>query len=148
MKNSQLKVKASVTQLHPTLCNPMDCSLPGFVHGIFQARVVGQIAIPFSRGSSHPGIDPCELRIILNDDVQLSRYEYDFYLLYPPHPQGRDTHTKLSQRGVKWACGKGGQAGRAGSIKRRLMAVVLIHGKHPPPPARLKALFKRSANEV
>ena len=25
----------------PTLCNPMDCSLPGsFIHGIFQARVL------------------------------------------------------------------------------------------------------------
>ena len=31
----------------------MDCSLPGFsVHGIFQARTLERIAIPFSRGSS------------------------------------------------------------------------------------------------
>ena len=36
-----------------TLCNPMDCSLPGsFVHGILQARILGRVAIPFSRGSS------------------------------------------------------------------------------------------------
>ena len=29
-------------QLCPTLCNPMDCSLPGTsVHGIFQARILG-----------------------------------------------------------------------------------------------------------
>ena len=35
-----------------TLCNPMDCSLPGsFVHGVFQARVLEGIAISFSRGS-------------------------------------------------------------------------------------------------
>ena len=36
-----------------TLCNPMDCSLPGSsVHGIFQAIVLEWIAISFSRGSS------------------------------------------------------------------------------------------------
>ena len=33
----------------PTLSDPMDCSLPGSsVHGIFQARVLGWIAISFS----------------------------------------------------------------------------------------------------
>ena len=32
----------------PTLCNPMDCSLPGSsVHGISQARTPEQVAIPF-----------------------------------------------------------------------------------------------------
>ena len=36
-----------------TLCNPMDSSLPGFsVHGIFRARILEWVAIPFSRGSS------------------------------------------------------------------------------------------------
>ena len=34
----------SVAQSCPTLCDPMDYSLPGFsVHGIFQARVLDQI---------------------------------------------------------------------------------------------------------
>ena len=37
----------------------MDCSLPGSsVHGILQARRVEWVAIPFSRGSSDPGIEP------------------------------------------------------------------------------------------
>ena len=37
----------------PTLCDPMDYSLPGSaVHGIFQAIVLEWIAISFSRGSS------------------------------------------------------------------------------------------------
>ena len=37
----------------PTLCDPMDCSLPGSsIHGIFQARVLEWIAISFSRRSS------------------------------------------------------------------------------------------------
>ena len=42
-----------VAQSCQTLCDPMDCSLPGSsVHGIFQARVLEWIAISFSRGSS------------------------------------------------------------------------------------------------
>ena len=42
-----------VAQLHPTLCDPMDCSLPSSsVHGILQARILEWVAIPFSRGSS------------------------------------------------------------------------------------------------
>ena len=44
-----------VTQLHPTLWDPMDCSPPGSsVHGISQARIREWVAIPFSRGSSWP----------------------------------------------------------------------------------------------
>ena len=36
-----------------TLCDPMDCSLPGSsVHGIPRARKLEWVAIPFSRGSS------------------------------------------------------------------------------------------------
>ena len=38
-----------VFQSCPTLCNPMDCSLPGFsVHGILQARTLEWVAISFS----------------------------------------------------------------------------------------------------
>ena len=36
-----------------TLCDPVDCSLPGSsVHGMLQARVLEWVAILFSRGSS------------------------------------------------------------------------------------------------
>ena len=38
-----------------TLCDPVDCSLPGSsVHGILQARILEWVAIAFSRGSSRP----------------------------------------------------------------------------------------------
>ena len=38
-----------VAQLCPTLCNPMDCRLPGSsIHGIFQARILEWVAISFS----------------------------------------------------------------------------------------------------
>ena len=47
------KVKVLVIQSCPTLCDPMDCSLPGSsVHGFLQARILEWVAIPFSRESS------------------------------------------------------------------------------------------------
>ena len=50
-----VKSESEVTQSCPTLCDPMNCSLPGSsVHGIFQARVLEWVAIAFSRGSSGP----------------------------------------------------------------------------------------------
>ena len=43
----------SAVQLCLTLCNPMDCSLPGSsAHGIFQARILELGAISYSRRSS------------------------------------------------------------------------------------------------
>ena len=43
----------SVTQLCPTLCDPMNCSLQGAsVHGIFQARILELVALSYSRVSS------------------------------------------------------------------------------------------------
>ena len=51
----QPESESEVAQSCPTLCYPMDCSLPGSsVHGIFQATVLEWIAISFSRGSSQP----------------------------------------------------------------------------------------------
>ena len=45
----EVKSKSEVTQLCPTLYDPMDCSPPGSsVHGIFQARVLEWGAIAFS----------------------------------------------------------------------------------------------------
>ena len=41
-----------------TLCDPRDCSLPGYsVYGISQARILEWVAISFSQGDlPHPGI--------------------------------------------------------------------------------------------
>ena len=42
-----------VTKSCPILCDPMDCSPPGFpFHGISQARALERTAVSFSRGSS------------------------------------------------------------------------------------------------
>ena len=50
---------AKSLQLCRTLCDPMDCSLPGFsVHGILQARVLEWV-LPFpTRDLPHPEIEP------------------------------------------------------------------------------------------
>ena len=45
----EVKSESEVAQSCPTLCDPMDCSLPGSsIHGIFQARVLEWVAIAFS----------------------------------------------------------------------------------------------------
>ena len=50
-----LKSKVLGAQLCLTLCDPMDCSPPGFsVPGILQARILEWVAVPSSRGSSQP----------------------------------------------------------------------------------------------
>ena len=60
-----LGVKVKVTQLCPTLCDPMDYT----VHGILQARILEWIAVPFSRGSSQP-----------RDGTQLSHIAGGFFI--------------------------------------------------------------------
>ena len=47
--------QSEVVQSCLTLCDPMDCSLPGFsIHGILQSRILEWVAISFSRRSSQP----------------------------------------------------------------------------------------------
>ena len=48
-------VPAKLLQFCLTVCNPLDCNLPGSsVHGLFQARILEWVAIFYSRGSSWP----------------------------------------------------------------------------------------------
>ena len=43
-----------------TLCNPMDCNVPGSsVHGILQVRIMEWVAISFPRGSTLPRDQTC-----------------------------------------------------------------------------------------
>jgi len=49
LQSMKVKSESEVAQSCPTLCDPMDCSLPGSsIHGIFQARVLDWGAIAFS----------------------------------------------------------------------------------------------------
>ena len=47
-----------VAQSFPTLCDPMDSLPVSSVHGILQVRLLEWVAVPFSRGSSNPGMEP------------------------------------------------------------------------------------------
>ena len=60
-----------VTQSCLTLCNTMDCSLPGSsVHGIIQARILEWVAMPSSKQSSQP-----------RDQTQVSHIAGGFFTL-------------------------------------------------------------------
>ena len=62
----------------PTLCDPMDYGLPGFSdRGIFQARILELVAIPFSRGSSQP-----------RDQIWVSHIAGRFVTIWKVKPQG------------------------------------------------------------
>ena len=53
MDGCEKESENEVAQSCLTLCDPMDCSLPGSsVHGILQVRILEWVAISFSRGSS------------------------------------------------------------------------------------------------
>ena len=59
IKQAPVLVKVLITQPSPTLWDPVHCSPPGSsVHGILQAKILEWVAIPFSRGSSWPGVKP------------------------------------------------------------------------------------------
>ena len=62
--------ESEVTQSCPTLCDPVDCSLPGSsLHGILQARILEWVAISFSRGHqiSFLELDKWILNFVLKD---------------------------------------------------------------------------------
>ena len=64
---------AKSLQSCPTLCDPVDCSLPdSSVHGILQARIPEWVAIPFSRDLPDPGIEPRSLALQVDDFVEVT----------------------------------------------------------------------------
>ena len=58
----KVKSESEVAQSCLTLCDPMDCSLPGSsIHGIFQARVLEWGAIAFSGNSPYSSAIPAHI---------------------------------------------------------------------------------------
>ena len=66
-----------VTKLRPTLCDPMDY----IVHGFLQARILEWVAFPLFGGSSQP-----------RDQTQVSHIAVDSL---PAEPQGKPKNTVL-----------------------------------------------------
>ena len=49
-RGRQVRYLKVVAQSCPTLCDPMDCSLPGSaIHGILQARILEWVSVSFSK---------------------------------------------------------------------------------------------------
>ena len=78
--------ESEVIQSSPTLCDPMDCSLPdSCIHGIFQARTLEWAAISFYRGSFQPRDQTWVFRIVgrrfhrLSHQGSLSTWYYTKY---------------------------------------------------------------------
>ena len=56
--------ESEVAQSCPTLCDPMDCSLPGSsVHGIFQAIYWSGLPFPSPGDLPNPGLEPGSLAL-------------------------------------------------------------------------------------
>ena len=86
--SSFVKRPCVIAESRPTLCNPVDCSLPGSsVHGALQARTLEGVAMPSSRESSQPRdwTRSPELRV----DSLLSETPGK-----PPHPPPKNTVDK------------------------------------------------------
>ena len=79
-KGSIPPCEVKVAQSCLTLCDPMDCTLPGSsVHGILQAIILEWVAVHFSRISSEP-----------RDQTQVSRIQADSF---PSESPGKPPHT-------------------------------------------------------
>ena len=95
-----MKLKMLVAQSCPTLCDPVDCSLPGSsVHGILQARIMEQVATSFSRGSSQP-----------RDGIQVSCIASGFFTIGDTRaiirPKKIQNSTNLMLHGLPWWLGR------------------------------------------
>ena len=82
----------SVTKFCPTLCDPVNYSVPGSsVHGIFQARILKWVTIYFSRESSWPR-NPTHVscigrRILYHLAAREAIYNLGIPILTPPGSQ-------------------------------------------------------------
>ena len=64
--------EVNITQSYPTLCDPMNYSLPGSsVHGILQARILEWVTVPFSKEPSQP-----------RGQIQVSRIAGTFFTIW------------------------------------------------------------------
>ena len=96
--------ECSVTQSCPTICDPIDCSLPGSsVHGISQVGILEWVAIPFSRGSSQPrdrthvlGVSCIGRWILYHWAISLFKTNVSFLSL----PQSRQLTTPTFSNGI------------------------------------------------
>ena len=93
LKMIQSMCANAIAQLYLTVCNPMDCSLPGSsVYEIFQARILKwQVATPIPGDLPNPGIKPAVLAL----PAMASRF---FTTVLPGKPSSKCTTTNSKRR--------------------------------------------------
>ena len=98
---SSVACESEVAQSCPTLCDPMDCSLPGSsLHGILQARVLEWVAI-----FVHLFLAPWTVAHQAPPSMGFSRPEYWSGLPFPPAGDRPDPGIKPeSPRQVLYYC--------------------------------------------
>ena len=80
-------MKVLVAQSFPTLCYPMDCSLPASsVHGIFQARTLEWVAFSSSRGFPDLRSEPGSLALQAESLPSETQGSEATYIKYPQGP--------------------------------------------------------------
>ena len=81
----KVKSESEVSQSCPTLCDPMDCSLPvSSIHGIFQARVLEWGAIVFSKSQLYFSLKqrPIYRDIFLSLDIETTLPALALWMLW------------------------------------------------------------------
>ena len=82
-KCHQMSVCTKSLQSCLTLCDPVDCSPPGFsVRGILQARILEWVATPSSRDLLDPGVEPAS-------PVLAGGFFFFFFFFLPLAPPGK-----------------------------------------------------------
>ena len=95
LKCTESERESEVAQQCPTLCDPMDCSLPGSsLHGIFQARILEWVAISFSKKCTE-GLCKKGLNNSDNHDVWSHTQSQTFWTVKSSGPQEILLRTKL-----------------------------------------------------
>ena len=100
--NLDINEKVKVAQLSPTLCDPTDYT----VHGFLQARILGWVAFPFFRESSQPR--------------DWTRFPYIAGNSLPAEPQGKPKNTGVGilsfSSGSSWPRNQTGVSSIAGAF--------------------------------
>ena len=97
-----IKVKVKFPQSCLTFCDPMDCR----VFGIFRARILEWVAVPFSRGLSQP-----------RDRTQVSSTSVDSL---PVKPQGKPKNTGVGSLSLLQGIFPSQESNRVSCIAGRL----------------------------
>ena len=89
---SKVKSESEVARSCPTLCDPMDCSLPGFsIHRIFQVKLLEWVAISFSSKT-------CSQTVL----VLVAHHVRLFAIPLDCSPPGSSVHGILQARILEW----------------------------------------------